>query len=341
MVKIHFLNVGHGDCTIIEHASGNITMVDINNANQLDDDSRKELAETYGITGLNYESGLLVANMLHTSFRKAYLEAKGYDIELTDPIDYLATCWNGRSIFRFILSHPDLDHMRGLKRISQEGIPILNFWDTNHNITEKDTDSDDDKAEWAEYQKLRNSSSDPKARFNYRDNRGKYWNQDDIGGAGDGIYILAPTTDLCKTADQDPNAHSYVIWFEYAGIKVVLGGDATEAVWESIHKKYGKNLKCHVLKASHHGRDSGYHQAAVAAMSPEYTVVSVGKKPETDATNKYRQYCDNVWSTRWRGNIVLTIQPDGQANIESAYNRETPSELSAKMQAEALKYLRG
>ena len=49
MVKIHFLNVGHGDCTIIEHASGNLTMLDINNADQLDDDSRKELAEAYGI----------------------------------------------------------------------------------------------------------------------------------------------------------------------------------------------------------------------------------------------------------------------------------------------------
>ena len=30
-MKIHFLNVGHGDCTIIEHDSGRITMIDINN----------------------------------------------------------------------------------------------------------------------------------------------------------------------------------------------------------------------------------------------------------------------------------------------------------------------
>ncbi len=35
MVKIHFLNVGHGDCTIIEHHIGNITMIDINNSKTL------------------------------------------------------------------------------------------------------------------------------------------------------------------------------------------------------------------------------------------------------------------------------------------------------------------
>ena len=75
---------------------------------------------------------------------------------------------------------------------------------------------------------------------------------------------------------------------------------------------YGDKLKCDVLKASHHGRDSGYHQEAVKAMSPTCTIVSVGKKPETDASNKYRQYSDVVWSTRWYGNMTLTIDNDGK-----------------------------
>ena len=44
MVKIHFLNVGHGDCTIIEHHSERVTMIDINNSQTLDDDSDIEIA---------------------------------------------------------------------------------------------------------------------------------------------------------------------------------------------------------------------------------------------------------------------------------------------------------
>src|SRR5689334_13757946 len=110
MVRIHFLNVGHGDCTIIEHASGNLTMIDINNADQLDEDSRKELAEAYGITGTNYVAAKLAANLLNQSFRKTILASEGYDVELTDPVDYYLAHWRGQPIFRFILSHADLDH---------------------------------------------------------------------------------------------------------------------------------------------------------------------------------------------------------------------------------------
>lgn len=41
------------------------------------------------------------------------------------------------------------------------------------------------------------------------------------------------------------------------------------------------------------------------------TVVSVGKKPETDVSNKYRQYSQEVWSTRWHGTITLHIDRSG------------------------------
>ena len=114
---------------------------------------------------------------------------------------------------------------------------------------------------------------------------------------------------------------SYVLRLKYNGIKVILGGDAEEEAWDSIVEEYGQRLKCHVLKASHHGRDTGYHQRAVELMRPKLTVVSVGKKPDTDATNKYRQYSKNVWSTRWRGNITLTIDDNGEATIASEYDR--------------------
>jgi beta-lactamase superfamily II metal-dependent hydrolase len=75
------------------------------------------------------------------------------------------------------------------------------------------------------------------------------------------------------------------------------------------------------LKASHHGRASGYYQPAVAAMKPEYTIVSVGKKPPTDASNKYRAYSNNVWSTRWKGDIVVNIPAYSQPTIDSEYDR--------------------
>ena len=56
-------------------------------------------------------------------------------------------------------------------------------------------------------------------------------------------------------------------------------------------------------------------------MAPTYTIVSVGKKPETDASNKYRNYSKHVWSTRWKGNIVATLNEKGLVDIKPQHNR--------------------
>lgn len=46
-LKIHFLNVGRGDCTIVEFPSGHVGVIDIDNLKVLDPDSRNELLEAY------------------------------------------------------------------------------------------------------------------------------------------------------------------------------------------------------------------------------------------------------------------------------------------------------
>ena len=45
MLRVHFLNVGHGDCTIISHPSGRLTMIDINNSQDYDSESFTELVK--------------------------------------------------------------------------------------------------------------------------------------------------------------------------------------------------------------------------------------------------------------------------------------------------------
>lgn len=36
MLTVHFLNVGHGECSLIAHPSGRLTMVDINTSHDYD-----------------------------------------------------------------------------------------------------------------------------------------------------------------------------------------------------------------------------------------------------------------------------------------------------------------
>jgi beta-lactamase superfamily II metal-dependent hydrolase len=96
---------------------------------------------------------------------------------------------------------------------------------------------------------------------------------------------------------------------------VLLGGDAEAAAWDDMVQTYGASLKSCFLKASHHGRDSGYHLEALKLIDPVMAFVSVGKKPDTDASYKYRQQTSRkVPSTRYYGNIKIQIDDVGKSS---------------------------
>lgn len=315
-VHLHFLNVGHGDCTIVEFPSGRLMMVDINNSKILDKESEKELADYFQLdpTSLSF----LLRKLSGTS---PFLE-KGYEIELTNPIDYYKSKWGNRDIFRFVCTHPDMDHISGLHRLHRkEQIGIVNFWDSEHTFEKSDEEFENqskyDKKDWHTYQEIRKSESMPKVLWLERHAENQFY-------ADDGIYLLASTKELKKAAHEkdEPNHLSYVLMIKYGKSKVVLGGDATTEVWQDILDEFGKEfLKSSVLQASHHGRENGYHEEAVKAISPIFTIVSVGKKPETDVSNKYRKNSQYVWSTRWKGNIILTCYEDGRIESKTEHER--------------------
>jgi len=317
MAAVHFLNVGAGDCTIIEHASGNLTMIDINNGEDL---SNREIAEIVGSSG----SGLALQaqammNPLYGLKKIDALAQMGIDLELTNPIEFLHRIYPGRPIFRYIQTHPDLDHMRGLSALLESDIPIINFWDCPHD-KEPTFRSDADEEDWKAYKKISSGAYGAKVITPRRGTSQKYYNVNEDGSAGgDGLTILSPSSTLHASCqeDEDTNNSSYVLEFRYAGVSVILGGDAGEAAWEEMYPLYWNSVfpRCNVLKASHHGRDSGYYQPAVKAMCPTYTIVSAGKKPDTEVCSKYARYSPNVWTTRWNGNIHLEIDPAGQGQI--------------------------
>ena len=63
---------------------------------------------------------------------------------LVDPYDYYQANFAGKEIFRYLQTHPDMDHMSGLYRFFwQERVPPVNFWDVGHAkaCEEKDFDS--------------------------------------------------------------------------------------------------------------------------------------------------------------------------------------------------------
>lgn len=314
-LTIHFLNVGHGDCTLIEHASGRITMIDINGSGSLPETDLDALAAAHGLTKAAFRAG----GAPPRGFRSW---EDYYKSLLVDPCDYFDDYINATSVFRYIQTHPDMDHMSCLWRFFWlGGRELENFWDVAHT---KDFDEDTfDKSryewnDWLTYKKLRkgehSKTGTHKVLNNLAGARGDYWTDD-------GIEVLAPTSDLIAYANrtEDWNNLSYVLRISHAGRSIILPGDAEKPEWdkiESLVEEGEVEMSCDVLKAAHHGRDSGYSESAVNAMDPDFVICSVGKKPETDASDEYASHGTAVLSTRYHGTVRLTVFDNGKLTIE-------------------------
>lgn len=314
-LKLHFLNVSHGDCTFIELPSGRLMMIDVNNSKSLPGNDASALAEAKSLS--------------LSSFRYSSINLSGqswedyYESLLVDPYEYYSNHFAGRSIFRYVQTHPDMDHMSGLFRFFfQQGVVIENFWDVSHGKDFKEADFDRspfDWADWVAYDCLRNGFTqhagerrNHKVLHNLQGERGQYWDDDDI-------EVLSPTQDLIDECNRkgDYNDCSYVLRISYGGRSVLLPGDAESPAWDAIVDEPSLSLDCDILKASHHGRDSGYDVVAFTLMDPQYVICSVGKKPDTDASSKYSTR-SSVLSTRFHGTIVATIWSDGDIWLEDS-----------------------
>jgi len=158
----------------------------------------------------------------------------------------------------------------------------------------------------------------------------------------DGIEVLSPTRQIVAEANNkgDWNHLSYVLRICYGKASIILPSDASIQVQKELTAVYGAYLRSAILKAPHHGRDSGYCEDFVKLVQPLYTVVSVGKKPENDASNKYKKHCPNVFSTRFCGTIYARLRFDGHVELfdhfgnqlESATDKIFRSALGALLQ---------
>ena len=309
MAKIHFLNVDEGDCSIIQHDNGNVTMIDICCGNIEEE-----------IPGMEkFFAGS--RNQIQGNFNQ-----KAHP---TNPVEYLKIL-KIKKIFRYIQTHPDMDHMDGLKHL-YDTTEILNFWDTeNTKVQEFDENGKSGrflKDDWDCYQDLRISKNSPKALFYYDGSSNKYYAEDDNGILKDDyLKILSPTEDLLKAAEkaQDWNDSSYVVLYCVQGCKILFCGDADMGTITHLlecHKDDVSNLD--VLIAPHHGRDSDKDFTFLDVMKPKLTLIG-------NAKSQYLAY------DKWNSRNLEHIQNNQGGNILiDIYNGELHVSCSNKVFATA------
>lgn len=276
-MKIHTLHVKNGHCTIIEHEKRK-TLIDIHKLSE-----SEILEETESLT---------------EKYSKE--SAGGYVYTATDPISYWIDKIGGVA-FRTIITHPDQDHIRGFKEFFDSvGMKVL-WMPTKHRDTIPNSDDGklinsiiDGKVSEATFIEPKRGSDNQFYGVKESD-----WDQ---------IRILHPASSY---GSESSNEGSYLLKICYGTSSVIIGGDTEKETFEWLYEKYPDELKCTVLIASHHGRQSGWPgKEIIQHMNPLMVVIPKGKiLPKDSAIENYRRALGNerFLTTSYAGNIRITL----------------------------------
>lgn len=121
------------------------------------------------------------------------------------------------------------------------------------------------------------------------------------------VTIYAPY----PVAYANTNNYSIVLMLEYEGVKILFCGDA-EAESEYDMLLGDLPLKADILKVAHHGSDSSSTYDFIAAVSPDYAIVSCGERggyPSTDVGMILAEAGAEIHTSKSEGDITFQIQP--------------------------------
>ncbi len=259
-LKLHFINVGHGDATIIEFP-----------------DYGKNMQAHFGVVDFGAETK---ADRRHTTeYMKALIDfRKENDGVLNFKIDFVC------------VTHPHDDHYGGLRQFLDEfpaendtDNKIDNFWDCGFRTNS------------ATYNKILDDISRNKAITFTRLAAGSEFEFGDTR-----ITVLGPSVDLRNRFDTfgvNKNNASIVLKIKYKSSYVILAGDAQFASWAKVTEEFPRQskitffkdalglakreetsdqLKCNLLRTSHHGSKHGTSLEYLERLKPKYVVISAG-----------------------------------------------------------------
>lgn len=298
MAIVHFLNVLEGDCNIIQHDSGRVSVIDVSNADD-NDDTPAEKAK---------KSSAARKNMYHMTVpngKKDYNQKDSPD----NPIEYLKDKLAKNEVFRFIITHPDMDHLDGIKDFFNS-FHVWNIWDTQNNKEITDFNGGGyNKEDWEFYKMIRAGKIG---------NRKTYLTPDSYNFFDqDCIQILAPTQELINDANEcgDYNDCSYVLLFTpKRGVdkqwKILFAGDSHDKTWSYILQAH-RNLVTDVdiLIAPHHGRDSNRDYKFLDTLRPKVTLFGNASSRHL-AYDSYRGKTDYRITNNQAGFVIMEVDPN-------------------------------
>ena len=165
---------------------------------------------------------------------------------------------------------------------------------------------------------------------------------------GDASFtVLSPSAEIAEQAaeNDDLNNLSVGIRLVYGSNAFVLCGDA-ESDSEEAMVESGLDLKADVLKSGHHGSSTSTSDAFLAAVNPDYAVISCGKDnsyghPHQETMDKLNAADISIFRTDEQGTVVAVSDgssitwssaPDteGVSGSEASPDQQTDEDLTGQ-----------
>jgi len=121
--------------------------------------------------------------------------------------------------------------------------------------------------------------------------------------------IIKTQTQFLKESKQTHNSLSVVNLLEVGNVKILLTGDL-DLEGEQALLEAGLITKVDILKVGHHGSKTSTSSQFLKALSPEISIISVGKKnsynhPSLETLQSLRDFGSEIWRTDEAGDVEI------------------------------------
>jgi len=230
-----------------------------------------------------------------------------------------------KGIHRFISTHPDDDHIGGLKYLDSKW-SINNFYCVKNEATKKDESEDFDK--YCEFR-----DSEKKAFYIYKGCKRTWMNMGSDERGSSGINILWPNTnneefksELEKVKEgNSPNNISPIIKYSLnGGVNCLWLGDIESDFLEKV-KDDIDFTKIDILFAPHHGRKSGkIPEEILKKLDPKVVIIGEAKSKDLNYYSNYNTITQNS-----AGDIIFECIDD-KVHIYVGYSNYSVDFLDAE-----------
>lgn len=307
-LKVHFIDVGQGDCTLIQFPDGKNMLVD---CGERGTDVRWNTADE---KKTNYE----VIN--------EYLTAAGVNGKITvllathadsDHIGNMADLFADYEISYCL--RPSVYYSGGKEEFSPEFNPqptVKKHDDKGSNVYSYFLKAlSNEGCGWEFF----NYASDFSQEFTFEGQTYSY-----------SVNFLTPLEEVGSIGYSNANDYSPIVWLKYGEFDFVFSGDANKLV-EKQYLEYvsdnaiigPKNIE--LYKAAHHGSDTSSCAEFLNYLNPDYTVFSCGKgnsysHPHQSAMDNVTSVGSLVYRTDLQGNVSFTISASGKITSYKTQN---------------------